>query len=44
MENVTINIPYKIGADFDGGNWGTIYQIIEDELKDFNVVLWRLES
>lgn len=39
----TIAMPYKIGCGLGGGDWDTIYWMIERELgQDYNVELWRL--
>ena len=39
----TIAMPYKIGCGLGGGNWDTIYEMIESELgRDYHVELWRL--
>lgn len=39
-----IAMPYKIGCGLAGGNWDNIYKIIEEELADFNVTLYKLED
>lgn len=39
----TISMPYKIGCGLGGGDWNTIYKMIELELgEDYTVELWRL--
>nr|WP_290461251.1 macro domain-containing protein [Acutalibacter muris] len=39
----TIAMPYKIGCGLGGGNWDTVYEMIESELgRDYHVELWRL--
>lgn len=43
LDNITINMPYGIGAGLGGGEWEIIYSIIEEELSDYNVILWRLK-
>lgn len=42
LENITINMPYRIGAGLGGGDWQIIYSILEEEFDDYNVVLWKL--
>lgn len=38
----TIAMPYKIGCGLGGGNWDTIYHMIDRELgQDYTVELWR---
>lgn len=39
----SIAMPYKIGCGLGGGNWDNIYKIIEEELSDFNVTLYKLD-
>lgn len=39
-----INMPYGIGCGLGGGDWQHIYSIIEEELADFHVILWKLEE
>lgn len=43
LNNITINIPYGIGAGLGGGEWEIIYSILEEELNDYNVILWKLK-
>ena len=43
MPRKTIAMPYKIGCGLAGGNWDNIYKIIEEELADFDVKLYKLE-
>lgn len=39
----TIAMPYKIGCGLGGGDWETIYSMIDRELgQDYTVELWRL--
>lgn len=40
----TIAFPYKIGCGLGGGNWETMYKIIKEELKDYNVEIWRKDN
>lgn len=42
LGNITINMPYGIGAGLGGGNWDTIYSILKNEFKNYNVILWKL--
>lgn len=39
-----INIPYKIGCGLAGGNWDIVYQILREELGNYNVILWKKEN
>ena len=40
----SIAMPYKIGCGLGGGDWEKIYKIIEEELGDFDVTLYKLED
>lgn len=40
----TIGLPYKMGADRAGGDWEIVLELIEYILKDFNVVIYKLEN
>lgn len=42
--NPSIAAPYKIGCGLGGGDWDTILEIIEEELGDFNVVIYQREE
>lgn len=42
--NNNIGIPYKLGADRAGGDWEIVLELVEYFLKDFNVVVYKLES
>lgn len=42
LDDVIINMPYRIGAGLGGGNWNTIYSILEEQFKNYNVILWKL--
>lgn len=44
LGSITINMPYRIGAGLGGGDWNIIYSILEEEFKDYNVILWKLEK
>ena len=37
-----IAMPYRIGCDRGGGDWNTVYRIIEEELGDYDVTLYEL--
>ena len=37
-------LPYNIGCCRGGGKWPDIYTIIETELVDYDVELWRLDA
>lgn len=37
-----IALPYGIGCGLGGGDWETIYKIIDEELEECNVELWKL--
>lgn len=43
FDDVIINMPYGIGAGLGGGEWEIIYSILEEELNDYNVILWKLK-
>lgn len=36
-----ISMPYKIGCGLAGGDWSTVSRIIEEEMVDCDVVLYR---
>lgn len=40
----SVALPYKIGCGRGGADWEVIYKIIEGELKDYDVELWRLDE
>ena len=40
----SVAAPYKIGCGLGGGDWDTILEIIEEELGDFNVVIYQREE
>lgn|SRR3990167_9831398 len=40
----TIGLPFKLGADRAGGDWEIVLELIEYFLKDFNVVIYKLEG
>lgn len=37
----TIAIPYQIGCGLGGGDWNIILPIIEEELSDYTVEIWK---
>lgn len=37
----SIAIPYKMGCGLGGGDWDTVLSIIEDELKDCKVYIYK---
>jgi len=43
LDNIIINMPYGIGAGLGGGDWQIVYSILEDEFKDYNLILWKLK-
>jgi O-acetyl-ADP-ribose deacetylase (regulator of RNase III) len=38
----TISVPYKLGCGLGGGDWDIVKSIIEEELADYKVTVWRL--
>lgn len=40
----TIAMPYMIGCCRGGGDWNTIYNLIETALRDFDVTLFKYEE
>jgi hypothetical protein len=42
-ENYAINMPYKIGCGLGGGDWLIIKDILEEEFKDYNLILWKIK-
>ena len=38
-----INMPYKIGCGLGGGDWNIVYNILETQFKEYNLILWKLE-
>ena len=43
MENCVIGFPYKIGCGLAGGDWSIVSKIIEEELSEYNVEIWKYE-
>ena len=41
-KRLSIAMPYRIGCDRGGGDWDTIYKIIEEEIGDLDVTLYEL--
>ena len=37
-----ISMPYGIGCGLGGGKWDVVFQIIEEELRDHEILLYRL--
>ena len=37
--NEVIAIPYRMGCDRGGGDWNVVYEMIEKQLGDFNVLI-----
>lgn len=44
LRKISVALPYNIGCCRGGGNWQDIYTIIETELVDYDVELWRLDA
>lgn len=42
MPNKKIGFPYKIGCGLAGGDWDTVVRIIEEELGDLEVEIYKL--
>lgn len=42
LEDIIINMTYRIDAGLGGGDWNIIYSILEEEFDGYNVVLWKL--
>ena len=42
-KTMMINMPYGIGCGLGGGNWDEIEKIINEELKDHVVILWKIK-
>ena len=43
-DDITIGFPYKIGCGLAGGDWNIVYNIIEDEFKDYNIKIYKLKE
>ena len=39
--NLSVAIPYNIGCGLAGGNWETVYKIIEEVFHDHDVTLYK---
>lgn len=37
-----INMPYNIGCGLAGGDWSIIYSILDEQFKDYNLILYKL--
>ena len=44
IRRTSIALPYKIGCGRGGADWEVVYKIIEEELKDYDVELWRFDE
>lgn len=44
VEYLKVGIPFKMGSDRAGGDWSIVLEMIEYFLKDFNVVIFKLEE
>lgn len=44
LGNITINMPYGIGAGLGGGEWKIIHSILEEEFENYNLILWKLNN
>lgn len=42
LDEIDINMPYRIGAGLGGGDWNIIYPILEGEFENYNLILWKL--
>ena len=42
--NKKVGFPYKIGCGLAGGDWDTIIRIIEEELGDLEVEIYKLNE
>jgi len=42
--DAVIAMPYKIGCGLGGGDWNIVMELIEKELPDHTVELWRKEA
>ena len=41
--NIIIGFPYKIGCGLAGGDWSIVSKIIEEELSDYNVKIYKFD-
>lgn len=44
IHQISVALPYKIGCGRGGADWEVVYKIIEEELKDYDVELWRFDE
>lgn len=44
IRKTSIALPYKIGCGRGGADWNVIYKIIEKELANYEVELWKLDA
>ena len=40
-DRVKVGMPYKIGCGLAGGDWSIVHAIIEEELGDWHIVLYK---
>lgn len=40
--NLSVALPYYLGCGLAGGDWATVYSIIDDVFSDYNVTLCKL--
>ena len=43
-EDIKIGMPYKIGCGLAGGDWFTVREIIEEQLGNWHIVLYKKEK
>ena len=41
--NYAINMPFGIGCGLGGGDWLVVKAILDEEFKDYNLILWKLK-
>ena len=44
LKSAIIGFPYKIGCGLAGGDWSIVSKIIEEELSEYNIEIWRYEK
>lgn len=42
--NLSVAIPFNIGCGLAGGNWETVYKIIEEVFHDYDVTLYKFNQ
>ena len=40
--NLSVAIPYNMGCGLGGGDWNTVYKIIEEVFEGYNVTIYKL--